>query len=713
MFAYLIIALPKTSEFGKMDFRFQTIGFTVRFSSGYLMGIEVKMKNFRWFGWVFGLMTLSWSLAAEVKFEKYHNPEELKTVIQEIARTNPGIVKIHNLVKSAGGTDLDLLEIGPEVAKKEKTVPAVFVAANMEGIVPLASEAALFLVKQLIEKAETRESLSWYILPCGNPDAAARYFARPLIEDPRNASPFNDDKDDAADEDGTEDLDGNGLITQMRVKDPEGMWTSIPGNPRLMKKADWSKGEKGQYKLYPEGLDNDGDGEINEDGPGGVNIGIQFPHLFKFFTADGGLWAGSEKESFALIKFVSEHREIGLTFVFGRANFCLAPPRGGRKGEADLNEIKIPKRHTGFLNADPDKTYTMAEIIEMVKPIVPEGMEVDESMIASFLGLGALVNPLPEDLKFYKQLSEEYKEFLKEKKFDAKRLDPPPDKDGSFELWSYYHLGLPSFAMDFWTLPEIEKEKKEQEITPEKLEEMSDEDFIALGEEKIDAFLKSVGAPAQFKAKQVIESLKGGMMDTKRMAEMLKKMPKPPSEEGADSKEEALLAFSDKELGGKGFVEWKPFKHPTLGDVEIGGPVPFTDSTPPPEKIEFLLNNQVPWIFEITKKMARIHIAKTEAKRLGSDVYEIKAWIENTGYLPYPTAMGQHNKSILPVIVTLTGQGLNIVDGQKRSLIPAIDGYSAQPVTWIVRVDNPAKIEIKASTQTAWSDTKSIDLGGV
>jgi hypothetical protein len=671
------------------------------------------MKNIRWLVLLFGLLVLSWSVNAEVVFKKYHTPEELNVTIQEIARTNPGVSKIHDLTKSAGGTDLYVLEIGPEVGKKEKMLPAVFVAANMEGTVPLASEAALFLVKQLIEKAETRENLSWYILPCGNPDAAAGYFARPLREDPRNARPFNDDKDDAIDEDGPEDLDGNGFITRMRLKDPEGEWSPIPGNPRLMKKADWSKGEKGQYKLYPEGLDNDGDGKINEDGPGGVNIGVQFPHLFKFFTAEGGLWAGSEEESFTLIKFVSEHREIGLAFVFGRANFCLAPPRGDRKGEADLNEIKIPERYARFLNADPDMTYTMAEVLEMVKPIMPEGMEVDESMIASFLGLGAAVNPLPDDLKFYKKLSEDYKDFLKEKKFDAKRLDPPPDKDGSFELWTYYHLGLPSFAMDFWTLPEIEKEKKEQEITPEKLEEMSNEDFIALGEEKIGAFLKSSGAPAQFKAKQVIEALKGGMMDTRRMAEMLKKMPKPPSEEGADPKEEALLAFSDKELGGKGFVDWKSFKHPTLGEVEIGGPVPFTDSTPPPEKVESLLNNQVPWIFEITKKMARIQIAKTEAKRLGSDVYEIKVWIENTGYLPYPTAMGRRNKRILPVIVTLTGQGLNIVDGRKRSLIPSIDGHSAQAVTWIVRVDNPVKIEIKASTQTAWSDTKSIDLGGV
>src|SRR4030067_381962 len=264
--------------------------------------------------------------------------------------------------------------------------------------------------------------------------------------------------------------------------------------------------------------------------------------------------------------------------------------------------MSVPEQMAGFLNADPNRTYTMAEIMEMVEPIVPPGMEVTESMIASFLGLGAVVNPLEDDLKFYKELSEKFKEFLKAAKLDAKRLDPAPDKDGSFELWSYYHLGLPSFALDFWTLPEVKEEKKNEEITAEKLEKMTNEEFIALGEEKVDAFLKSVGAPDQFKAQQVLDLLKGGTMDKKKKAEMLKQMPKPPSEEGAETKDKALLTWSDKELEGRGFVDWKPFRHPTLGEVEIGGAVPFTDNTPPPRMIEGLLRGQGPPGFQIAKK---------------------------------------------------------------------------------------------------------------
>jgi len=402
-----------------------------------------------------------------------------------------------------------------------------------------------------------------------------------------------------------------------------------------------------------------------------------------------------------------------MAFVFGASNFCLNPPRGGRRGEVDLTRLKIPERFASFMGADPNQTYTMEEVIELVKPIVPPGMEVDESMIASFLGLGGVVNPLADDLKFYKELSEKYKEFLKKNKIDTERLDPASDKDGSFELWTYYHLGLPSFAMDFWTLPKVKEEKKEEEeITPEKLEKMTNEEFIALGEEKIDAFLKSSGAPANFKAKMVIDALKGGQMTTKRMAEMMKQMPKPKSEEGAGPRDKALLAFSDKELGGKGFVEWASFQHPTLGEVEIGGEVPFVSNTPPAEKIEGLLGGQVPWVFELRQKMARIKVGRTEVKPMGSSVYKVKVWVENTGYLPYPTAMGKRNKRITPVVVTLEGGGLKIIDGKKRSLIQYIAGNQAALVTWIVHAEKPTKLTVKAQTEMAWSDAVSISLGG-
>lgn len=645
----------------------------------------------------------------------YHPPSEVNKLIKTLTDTHSGIAKLHKIAVSPGGTPLYLVEAGPETGRKHKTMPAVFAVANMEGTVPVATEAAIHLLRSVLEQPEVRKDKTWYILPMGNPDAAARYFKKPLERNPRNNRPHNDDMDDRTDEDGVEDLDGNGIITKMRVKDPEGPWIPVPGEPRLMKKADGIKGEKGVYKLYTEGIDNDGDGRYNEDGPGGVNTGINFPHLFKFFTEDGGPWAGSEEETFNLFKFIYRRPEIAMTLCLGETNFCMVPPRGGRSGSADLSKIKIPERIAKRMNMDPEKTYSMKEIMEIVKKRVPSGFEVTESMVAGFLGLGAAVNPQPADLKFYNEISEEYKEFLKKNGLEGERLEPVRAKDGSFELWSYYHLGLPSFSMDFWTLPKLKEKKETVDITPEKLEKMTNEEFLALGKEKIAAFLKSVGAPPNIKADMVISGLKGGMMTTKRMAGMLKRMGggKSKTEGGADPGEKALLAFSDKELKGNGFVPWKPFNHPTLGEVEIGGEVPYTANTPPEGKLEKLLKTQVPWIFELVKKIARVKLAKTDVKSLGGGLYRVKAWVENTGYLPYPTSMGRRNNRIPPVVIALKGNNIKIIEGKKRRLINEIPGYGVKTVNWIVRsLKKGASLSLEVSTPNAWSDSGKVVLGG-
>lgn len=647
-----------------------------------------------------------------LKFENYHTPKEINIIMKDLVNSNKKMSMLHEIAVSPGGNKVYIIEIGPQVKKSLKTVPGIFVASNFSGINMLSSEASIFLMKELIEKPEYRKNKTWYILPVGNPDAAWNFFEKPVYSNSRNMKPYNDDKDDRTDEDGFEDLNGDGLISMMRVKHPEGEYLPVESEKRLLKKADSAKGEKGIFKLYTEGIDNDGDGKFNEDGKGGVDISINFPHLFKFYTKTGGYWSGSESEVYNLFKFIFSHNDIAMTVTFGETNFCLIPPRSGRKSQVDYSKIKIPKRMGKFLNVDVEKTYSMKEIMEIVKKIVPQGFEITESMVASFLGLGAVVNPLKGDLKFYEQISKEYKEYLKKVKHEKKRLDPPKAKDGSFELWSYYHLGLPSFSMDFWTLPKVEKKKKGSDITPEKLEKMTKEDFLALGKEKISAFLKSSGAPENIKADFIINAVKSGQMTPKKMADLLKKMPKKKDSEGGKPEERSLLNFSDKNLGGKGFTDWKSFSHPSLGEVEIGGAVPFASTIPPADMIKKLLEKQVPFIFDLTKKIAEIKIKKVKVKDLGAGLYEVKAWIENRGYLPYPTEMGKKNAKVSPVIVTLSGKGLKYIQGKKRSIIKDIGGLKTKMVKWLIFSENPVKIRIKSETKMASRDIKSVNLGG-
>jgi hypothetical protein len=74
--------------------------------------------------------------------------------------------------------------------------------------------------------------------------------------------------------------------------------------------------------------------------------------------------------------------------------------------------------------------------------------------------------------------------------------------------------------------------------------------------------------------------------------------------------------------------------------------------------------------------------------------------------------MGLRTQRILPVIVTLNGDGIKIIEGKARSPVPAIPGLGSKEVTWMIRAPKSARIEVKAETQCAWRDSLTIDLGG-
>lgn len=646
--------------------------------------------------------------------DRYHTPQELNSALAAVNRLNPGRTALHRIATTAGGEELTVLEIGPEIGKKSPRTPAVLVLANPEGVTPIASEAAMHLADLILRTPAPARDLTWFIVAAANPDAAWRYFRKPLAGDERNASRINDDMDDQTDEDGPDDLDGDGIITQMRVKDPGGEWIPLETDPRIMRKADPAKGEKGIYKIYGEGIDNDGDGEYNEDGPGGVNIGMAFPHLFKPFTATGGLWPGSEPETFAIMKFAVDHPEIAMTLTFGASNMCMQPPAGGRPTTFDATAVKIPERYAKMFGADPNRSYAMQEVMEMIRPMAPPGFEITESMVASFLGLGAVVNPLEDDLKIYRELSERFKEFIKAAGLDARRLDPPQPKDGSFELWSYYQLGVPTFSMDFWTLPEVKSEEKAKTgITADTLEGMTPEAFLALGETKLAAFLKEVGAPESIKPAELLEGVKSGKMTPRQMAGMLRQLPRPRETDSGDPKIRALVAFSERDLQGKGFVRWTPRKHPQLGDVEIGGPVPFADSTPPPSMLKSLLDGQVPWALKLSERLARLKIQKTEVKARGAGVYDLTIWIENSGYLPFPTAMGKKNQHVGPAIVILSGDGITFLGGRSRAPVNEVEGGKAVKLQWLVHSPAGSRtLRVSLGSPNAGSDATQVNLAG-
>ena len=227
----------------------------------------------------------------------YRKPEDVEAALRGYAASHPRLTKIEPMGRGSGGSEIWVLRIAaqPQGAPDPDARPGVFVAANVEGVHLIGTEAALGLAERLLagygkDKGLTAllDRTTVYIAPLLNPDTARKAFVAPLSEAWANARPFDADLDAQDDEDGADDLNKDGLITQMRVKDPEGRYLPDPKDPRLMRLADARKGERGIYALYAEGVDDDGDGAYNEDAAGGVEVNRNFPHDFEYGNTAAG-----------------------------------------------------------------------------------------------------------------------------------------------------------------------------------------------------------------------------------------------------------------------------------------------------------------------------------------------------------------------------------------------------------------------------------------
>lgn len=638
----------------------------------------------------------------------YRTPDAVNSDLQKLARDNKDVAVLHTLTVTPGGRDFNLLELN----SKNTAKPSILVIANMEANYPIATEAAVELSELLVgDWKEELNTHNWYIVSMGNPDGYAHFFDKPRYTNFQNDKSFNDDKDDATDEDGPDDLNGDGFITKMRQLHPEGRWMPVASNPLFMKKAKREKGEVGLYRLFPEGIDNDKDGEINEDGPGGINPGHNFPHKFQHYTKTDGMFAASEAESRAILGFAFEHPDIAMVIVLGRSNTLNAVPASSNRGEAAGGKHKLPGWMARRAGVDPEQKYEMSEILEFAKAMWGDD-DITEDDVIRYLGLGAAVNPNKNDITYWEEITKKYEDFMKEAELDAKSLDKPRFSNGSVEEWSYYQYGVPTFCMDFWTLPKPEKKKEEADsgaISIEDIEKMSNEEFIELGEEKITEILEKAGAPEQYTAKRVIEGLEGGRMTTKRMAKMLERMKKDDDEdEGGSDTEEALFA-----LNPDAFVNWTEYDHPTLGKVEIGGMIPYSTVLPPADKVDELISKQLPFLRKLVAMTPSAKIEKVEVEKLSSGVWKVEAWVVNNGFLPYPTYQGKRCGRPAPAVVTIDDKNIELLQGRVRtglSLMPGSGGY--EKVRWIIKAPDGKNIKLIVSSPSLGEDSRTIIMKG-
>jgi hypothetical protein len=211
-------------------------------------------------------------------FNRWHDHAELKSDFLKLEKAWPKFLKYSSLGLSHGKREIMMLTVnnpdtGPDTGK-----PAMYIEANVHGNEIQGAEVALYTVWYLMENygridriTKLVDERAFYVVPTVNPDGRDHFLKGTGAGSRTGHVPVDDDNDGAEDEDGDDDLNGNGVIEQIRKHVPgQGTHRRSSVDPRILEPA--PAGAAGDYVLLgSEGIDNDGDGRVNEDPVGGYD----------------------------------------------------------------------------------------------------------------------------------------------------------------------------------------------------------------------------------------------------------------------------------------------------------------------------------------------------------------------------------------------------------------------------------------------------------
>jgi hypothetical protein len=336
----------------------------------------------------------------------------LSAHLESFAKANAGRASLKVAAKSPVDRPIHLLTLSEDVAKADAQ-PAILVLAGMDGHRWASTEAALALADGLMRAWPAGlAGVTVHVVPRGNPDPAEAFARGVRRAYSGDGISHDNDKDGPGDEDPPRDLNGDGLVTQMRKAGEAMPWTkpslvTDPADARLMRAPKSAEGELPTWTVWTEGIDADADGRIGEDWVGGIDPERNFPHRWPEFEDEAGVYPLLAPESKWLADFVITHPQLIAALVLGR--------------------------HDTVVNVPDARQRT------------PHGMPwmIDEA-----------------DAAAYGELAKAYREITGQTRASG------ADSSGSFVAWMNAQRGIPTFASTLWGRPDLPDAPKPPEGTP-------------------------------------------------------------------------------------------------------------------------------------------------------------------------------------------------------------------------------------------------------
>lgn len=567
---------------------------------------------------------------APISFDDYHGYTGTVEYLQAVARAYPNITELLEIGESNLGRTMYVLVIsnmrtGTTIdrhielrnprrenvqnvtpMKSYHGKPGQWIDGGTHGNEYTGTEVCLYIIDKLVtgyssdtELKELIDECVFYICPIVNPDGVYNSVEGGTSQ--RQNSMMNDDDDDGRiNEDGPDDLNGDGHITSFRYKDPEGGYVIDDVDPRVMVRlARGAETAKERYSVVREDRDNDGDGRRGEDSERGIDVNRNFPEGWyndDNEQAGSGYYASSAPESRAILEFFTNNTNILLVQSFHTSGgFTYRPFARWPDSRIDPKDLAIfdrvmGKKYCQLLGAEypsvwdeePPAPRTAQQGMRM-RPggAPPQGTRPQrqapagqQTTRAAGGGGGARGYDLP------REWTHPYNEDR-----------GSPYGYGIFIDWAYAQFGSYSMTTELWN--------------------------------------RSKDFPG---------------------------MPEFTGDDATIQRDRWMINYQDEHNGGRFFVPWQRYRHPDLGDGEIGGWIAQYNARNNAFPGEALLHVcDVHWQFELFKAGLLPRVVITDATV--EVLYETNSATETSVSYQGDTATinrGQRKGSFKVVLVTAT-----------------------------------------------------------
>ncbi|HEX5165633.1 MAG TPA: M14 family metallopeptidase, partial [Thermomicrobiales bacterium] len=247
---------------------------------------------------------------------RFYTYDELTEILRTHERAHPTLATLESIGQSFEGRDIWLLTVTNQETGAAGEKPAMYIDGNIHAGEVTGSNIVLHTIDLLLdgygsddEVTALLDNFTFYLAPRVQPDGAELYLTSPLtLRSSVRPWPYEDEDDGLT----PQDINEDGLILQMRVRDPKGEWRVSEQDARLMvkRRPDELTGEF--YRLYTEGL-------LNEYVRGpvklarskyGIDQNRNWPANWSSLQRGGGPFPLSEPETRAVATFVESHRNI-------------------------------------------------------------------------------------------------------------------------------------------------------------------------------------------------------------------------------------------------------------------------------------------------------------------------------------------------------------------------------------------------------------------